>query len=33
MEDIKGLIEVGDLDLQYITNWIAELKLNTFDLL
>jgi aspartate carbamoyltransferase catalytic subunit len=32
VEDIKALKTIRDLDFHYITRWMAELKLNTFDL-
>ena len=32
-EDIKILLEMKELDRDYITKWVKELKLNTFDLL
>jgi hypothetical protein len=33
MDDIKNLAEIDNLDWQYITKWVAILKLNTFNLL
>ena len=32
MEDIKNLIEIRNLDWDYIHTWISQLKLNTFNL-
>ena len=32
-EDIKTLLTMKDIDINYITKWIAALKLNTFGLL
>jgi hypothetical protein len=32
-EDIKQLAQIGELDWEYIRNWINRLKLNTFDLI
>jgi aryl carrier-like protein len=33
MDDIKNLLESGDLDIVYIVSWIEQLNLKTFDLL
>ncbi|HEY4654855.1 MAG TPA: DUF6036 family nucleotidyltransferase [Cyclobacteriaceae bacterium] len=33
MNDIKNLLESGDLDIVYIVSWIEQLNLKTFDLL
>jgi hypothetical protein len=33
MEDIKTLCLLEELDWKYINRWVAELKLNTFDIL
>ena len=32
-EDIKNLMKAGNLDLNYVSFWIKELNLNTFNLL
>ena len=33
MEDIKSLIQVENLDWNYINNWLSKLNLNTFKLI
>ena len=33
MEDIKTLLQVKNLDLNYMHHWIKELNLNTFNLI
>lgn len=33
MEDIKSILSSGNLDLDYIREWITKLRLNTFNLL
>jgi hypothetical protein len=33
MEDIRNLSAINDLDWDYISKWIQQLKLRTFDLI
>lgn len=33
IEDIKNLASIPDLQLEYVTNWIKKLNLNTFNLI